>query len=64
VHEEMMTKLKVELEERNLELAQEEKRLVELNQKFTLLRNNGGNPAVVLQMHDQIVKERNDGNIL
>ena len=43
----MMVKLREELEQRNIELANEERRLNELNQKYSLLKQNKKNTTIL-----------------
>ena len=52
----MKIKLQQELDQRNSELAFEEKRLNEINQKFSLLKQSNS-PAMILKMHDDLKKE-------
>lgn len=52
----MKIKLQQELEQRNSELAFEEHRLNEINQKFSLLKQTSS-PAMILKMHDDLKKE-------
>lgn len=47
----MMLELQKQLDDRNLELTMEERRLKELDQKFRILMKNK-NPASVMKMHD------------
>jgi hypothetical protein len=49
----MKIKLQSELEQRNVELSIEERRLNELNQKYSELKQ-AKNPATILKMHDDI----------
>ena len=53
VQEEMKLKLKSELEQRNLELDIEERRLNELNKKYSELKQSDS-PAMILRMHDDL----------
>ncbi len=52
----MKVKLMFELEQRNKELSIEEKRLNELNKKYSELKQ-AKNPAMILKMHDDIKKD-------
>ena len=50
----MKMKLEKELQDRNIELEIEERRLNELNQKYSLLKQNA-NPVTVLKLHEDLV---------
>lgn len=64
----MMAELQRELDSRNSELANEEKRLSELDGKFRMLMANK-NPASIIKMHDdelattKKVKKKDIGDI-
>jgi hypothetical protein len=54
----MKVKLQEELEARNEELSIEERRLNQLNQKYSELKQSK-NPVMILKMHDDIKSEIN-----